>query len=89
VRELTGIKGIGRKTAERMIIELKDPVQLGGGAAAPGAPAAPRAVEEAVLALTALGIASLAARQAVQRVIEKEGAELSVQQLIRRALQER
>ncbi|MBI2503326.1 MAG: Holliday junction branch migration protein RuvA [Candidatus Latescibacteria bacterium] len=89
VRELTGIKGIGKKTAERMIIELKDKVELGASAAAPGAPAAPRAVEEAVLALTALGIASLAARQAVQRVIEKEGAELSVQQLIKRALQER
>lgn len=89
VRELTGIKGIGRKTAERMIIELKDKVQPGGAAAAPGAPAPPRAVEEAVLALTALGIASLAARQAVQRVIEKEGTELSVQQLIKRALQER
>lgn len=89
VRELTGIKGIGKKTAERMIIELKDKVQPGGAAPAPGAPATPRAVEEAVLALTALGIASLAARQAVQRVVEKEGAELSVQQLIRRALQER
>lgn len=90
VRELTGIKGIGKKTAERMIIELKDKVQLSGATAAtPGAPAAPRAVEEAVLALTALGIASLAARQAVQRVVEKEGTELSVPQLIKRALQER
>lgn len=89
VRELTGIKGIGKKTAERMIIELKDKVQPGAMAAAPGAPAAPRAVEEAVLALTALGIASLAARQAVQRVVEKAGTELSVPQLIKRALQER
>lgn len=89
VRELTGIKGIGKKTAERMIIELKDKVQPGAMAAAPGGPAAPRAVEEAVLALTALGIASLAARQAVQRVVEKAGTELSVPQLIKRALQER
>ncbi len=89
VRELTGIKGIGKKTAERMIIELKDKVQLGGAAVAPGAPAPPRTVEEAVLALTALGITSLAARQAVQRVVEKEGTELSLPQLIKRALQER
>jgi len=90
VKELTGIKGIGRKTAERMVIELKDRVSLGGaGASSPGVPSSPRAVEEAVLALSALGIASLAARQAVQRVVEKEGAELSVQQLIKRALQER
>jgi Holliday junction DNA helicase RuvA len=76
-------------TAERMIIELKDKVQPGAVAVASGAPVASRAVEEAVLALTALGIASLAARQAVQRVVEKEGTELSVQQLIKRALQER
>jgi len=90
VKELTGIKGIGRKTAERMVIELKDRVSLGGaGASSPGAPSSPRAVEEAVRALSALGIASLAARQAVQRVVEKDGAELSLQQLIKRALQER
>ena len=90
VKELTGIKGIGKKTAERMIIELKDRVELSRSpAAAAGTPGAPRAVEEAVLALTALGIASLAARQAVQRVVEKEGAELTTQQLIKRALQER
>ena len=90
VKELTGIKGIGKKTAERMIIELKDKVELGSGAAAAaGAPGASRAVEEAVLALSALGIASLAARQAVQRVVEKEGTELTTQQLIKRALQER
>lgn len=89
VRELTGIKGIGKKTAERVIIELKDRVQLGAAVSAPGVAAPPRAIEEAVLALSALGIASLAARQAVQRVVEKEGTELSVQQLIKRALQER
>lgn len=89
VRDLTGIKGIGKKTAERMIIELKDKVQLGGATAVLGVPVAPRAVEEAVLALSALGITSLAARQAVQRVVEKEGTELSVSQLIKRALQER
>jgi Holliday junction DNA helicase RuvA len=90
VKELTGIKGIGRKTAERMVIELKDRVEMGSApAAVPGAPGAPRAVDEAVLALSALGVSSLAARQAVQRVVEREGAALSVQQLIKRALQER
>jgi Holliday junction resolvasome RuvABC DNA-binding subunit len=73
-----------------MVIELKDRVELGSApAAVPGAPGAPRAVEEAVLALSALGVSSLAARQAVQRVVEREGAALSVQQLIKRALQER
>jgi len=90
VKELTSIKGIGRKTAERLIIELKDKVRLSGPpAAAPGAPAGSRAVEEAVLALIALGIAPLAARQAVQRVMHRDGAELGVPQLIKRALQER
>lgn len=90
VKELTGIKGIGRKTAERLVIELRDKVQLSGPpAAAPGAEGVPRAVEEAVLALVALGIAPLAARQAVQRVAQRDGAQLGVPQLIKRALQER
>ena len=93
VRELTAIKGIGRKTAERLIIELRDKIQLPGLQEGTDAQieetGISRSSEEARLALIALGIAATAARQAVDQVVRKYGPELSVQQLIKRALQER
>ena len=88
--ELTSIKGIGKKTAERMLIDLKDKIgaaDLGGDAGADGESSG--VSEEAVLALSALGFTAAAARQAVNKAAKKHGGELSVQQLIKRALQER
>ena len=94
VNELTAIKGIGKKTAERMVVELKDKIQataLQSDTATADSQAAgePVAVEEAVLALIALGFAPAAARRAVAQVVKKSGADQSVQQLIRQALKER
>lgn len=89
--ELTSIKGIGKKTAERMLIELKDKIgtaDLGAATAAVDG-AVSGAVEEGVLALTALGFTAAAARQAVNKAVKKHGADMNVQQLIKRALQER
>jgi Holliday junction DNA helicase RuvA len=92
--ELTAIKGIGRKTGERLVVELRDKVGALGPRAAlagAGAPSAPgrAAIEEAVLALVALGEGAAAARQAVHRAAQKQGPEASVQQLIKQALQDR
>ena len=94
VNELTAIKGIGRKTAERMVVELKDKIQAGAlqtgdAGAESGDEADFNAVEEAILALTALGFAAPAARQAVSKAVNKDGTGQSVQQLIKQALQER
>jgi Holliday junction DNA helicase RuvA len=55
VARLTRIPGIGRKTAERMVLELRDKLPAAGGVAAPVA-AAVSAIEEDVLsALVNLG----------------------------------
>lgn len=93
VAELTSIKGIGRKTAERMVVELKDKVEAEQGASKVDAPTVRgekiEVIEEAILALTALGINANSARSAVQTAIEKNVDAQSVQQLIKRALQER
>ena len=94
INELTAIKGIGKKTAERMVVELKDKIQapaLQGDTTTENTPAAGEgvAVEEAVLALIALGFAAPAARRALAQVVKKSGADQSVQQLIRQALKER
>ena len=90
VSELTAIKGIGRKTAERMVVELKDKVQAsgGGGVEQAGDETSGGVVQEAVLALAALGFTDSAARQAVAKAA-KHGSSRRVQELIKGALKER
>jgi Holliday junction DNA helicase RuvA len=57
IAALTRIPGIGKKTAERMVVELRDRVDgIGGGVpAAAGGPAAADPATEAGIALQALG----------------------------------
>ena len=69
VQDLTQVRGIGRKIAERIVVELKDKIRSltlsGAGtsqAASDGGPLPASAMEEATLALIALGIAAPAAR---------------------------
>jgi len=92
VTELTRIKGIGRKTAERLVLDLRDKVRVTAsaeGGEAGEAVADVGITEEAAMALMTLGYAAPAARQAVSKVVDKNGADLSVQQLIKLALKER
>lgn len=66
VARLTRIPGIGKKTAERVVLELRD--KLGGGALAPAAPLS--AVEEDVIgALLNLGSQRAAAEAAVRKAL--------------------
>jgi Holliday junction DNA helicase RuvA len=86
---LTSIKGIGRKTAQRMIVELKE--KLSGldvssiGGTAPGR----EEVGDAVLALVSLGVGRAEARDAVIEAEREAGCDLSIEELIRRALRKR
>jgi Holliday junction DNA helicase RuvA len=94
VSELTSIKGIGRKTAERMVVELKDKIHAVGlsstaGGNGSGDVKAGTVIEEAVLALVALGFTESAARQSVAKAAKNGASESSVQELIKRALKER
>ena len=94
VSELTSIKGIGKKTAERMVVELKDKIRSvgfstrseeeGGRDEKFGA-----VFEEAILALVALGFTNSAARQSVAKAAENGASDASVQELIKSALKER
>ncbi len=63
VARLTRIPGIGKKTAERMVLELRD--KLEGFGAAPVAPAATPAEEDVLSALVNLGYQRAAAERAV------------------------
>ena len=91
VSELTGIKGIGKRTAERLVLDLRDKISLSmptsEGETQDEAGSA--ISEEAAMALVALGMTPPDARQAVRKAIERNGSDLTVQQLIKFALKER
>ncbi len=87
VRRLSSISGIGKKTAERIVMELKDKVDpVEALAARHGADAeAPPALRDAILSLIALGNKAEDARLIAQAAFEKN-PKASVQDLIRLAL---
>lgn len=84
--------GIGRKTAERLVIELRD--KLGATAApavaAPGStaetPVAENKVRDAVLALVALGYKAAEADKSVRQALIAIGPNATTEALIKRAL---
>jgi Holliday junction DNA helicase RuvA len=79
---LTRVRGVGKRTGERILVELRDRLAKGAGAAAAPSPVAgPRA--EAALALCALG---LGRAEAEQRLAAVEGDDLSLEELVKRAL---
>lgn len=88
---LQRLPGIGKKTAERIIVELRDKIGkviASEESGEPGtAPSASAVAEEAAAALVALGYNRQIAERTIRRLIEAEpGAQLGVEQLIRRAL---
>lgn len=58
-------KGVGKKTAERIVLELKDKVGLAATWEAPGAGATSQAAGDAELALIALGFKQVESRKAI------------------------
>lgn len=90
---LTSIPGVGRKTAERMVVELRDKIgelslaAAAGSSSAGSSPGSPDAVfDDALSALVNLGYQRNAAEKALQETA-KDGTELTVQKLLRGALQ--
>lgn len=91
VAAISRISGIGKKTAERMVVELKDKVgvsaewEAASAANAPGAGAT--AMHDAVLALISLGYKQVDAHKAVKAAAAKAGGASSSEDLVRGALQ--
>jgi len=81
------IKGIGPKSAQRIILELQDKLRKEGpGSSLTMAPANKTVKDEALSALVMLGFARNAAEKVVEQEINKNGAALTVEQLIKLAL---
>jgi Holliday junction DNA helicase RuvA len=89
VKLLSSISGIGRKTAERMVVELKD--RMGAAEsleaiAGPGEEPDDVRVRDAVLALVALGYRQDQARKRVAAAVEGSDGGLSVEEIVKKAL---
>jgi len=90
VKSLSQISGVGKKTAERIVVELRDKM---GAAGAWEASSAQRAlspddqkINDAVLALMALGFKQAEAHDSVRAALAVLGPQAGVEQLVRACL---
>src|SRR5882762_6306359 len=90
VVSLSKISGVGKKTAERIVLELKDKVGVAAAWEAASATHAPtpeqEQANEAVLALIALGYKQVDAHKAVRDLQEKGAAGKTAEELVKLAL---
>jgi holliday junction DNA helicase RuvA len=80
---LQKLPGIGKKTAERMIVELRDKMNIQSARASSGNYSS--AMEDAVLALVALGYSRTTAEKSVRSIIDSD-ATMDSNAIIRKAL---
>jgi Holliday junction DNA helicase RuvA len=85
IAALQEIPGIGKKTAERLVLELRDRLARWTPEGVAATPVISGIEEECVSALVSLGYARSAAQKAVAQV-RREAGELPVEELIKRAL---
>lgn len=92
-KTLVSIPGIGKKTAERIVLELKDKIEIERylpAVAAPGSGVPREIFEEAVVALESIGLARANAIKAIENVdISRLGTSYRVEDLVRAALKAR
>ncbi len=85
VKALESIKGIGKKTAERLVLELKDKLSKISPLTNNSTLINNTLQQDALNALTALGIPKQAAAQVVEKTL-KANPELGVEDLVKKAL---
>jgi len=90
VKALSQIPGVGKKTAERIVVELRDKVGAAGALEAASAKHAlspdDQKTNDATLALMALGFKQLEAHESVRAAQAMLGAAATVEQLVRACL---
>lgn len=85
-RTLEGVKGIGKKTAERLVLELKDKIGKSASQPAFSNLNGNTLSNDALNALVALGISRPVADQAIKKVIQSENNITQLEDLIKKAL---
>jgi Holliday junction DNA helicase RuvA len=87
LRTIQSVKGIGAKTAQRVVMELKDKVAKGSfGVQDNFSSSYNNNKMEALSALVALGFAKNLAEKVLDGIVKSEGSELTVEELIKKAL---
>lgn len=85
VAMLKMVKGIGAKTAQRIIVDLKDKIKAGGDALFNQVTSSGEIFEEALAAMVTLGFPRQAAQKALKKVFNEESS-IAVDDAIKRAL---
>jgi Holliday junction DNA helicase RuvA len=90
---VSSIKGVGKKTAERLLVELREKMAAFVGTSPAEAALAPLAgrenVTDAIKALMALGTRPAVAEKAVRSAVDALGEEASTEDLVREGLKRR
>ena len=90
VKALSSISGVGRKTAERIVVELRDKVGAAGAweasSAARALSAGDQRLNDAVLALMALGFKQPEAHETIRAAQAMLGEKATVEELVRAGL---
>jgi Holliday junction DNA helicase RuvA len=83
---LESVKGIGRKTAERLILELKDKMSKLSSIAPLDTPVGNTLHQDALNALVALGIGRPVAEQSIKKIVISNPTINNLEELIKKAL---
>lgn len=82
---LKSVKGIGVKTAQRIIVDLKDKIKAVSSPLVNSMPQVSATYEEAIAALSMLGFAPQASQKVVQKLL-KDTPDIRVEEVIKQAL---
>jgi Holliday junction DNA helicase RuvA len=85
-RQLESVKGIGKKTAERLVLELKDKLSKQANEIIISSTVNNRVEADALNALISLGIARQMAEQAIKKALSATPEILPLEELLKRAL---